>query len=128
MIDGAENNWPSYYEGRHFEVAKYYSLTRHVIAPEILVMSRQSWKRLSPADRDIVQASALESVPVMRRLWDAQVREAETAIRASGVQVNDVTDIAAFEARVQPLWKEYVVTREQQMLVEQIREMGAAYA
>ena len=128
VIDGAENNWPSYQEGRHFEVAKYYSMTRHVIAPEIFVMSLQSWKRLSETDREIVQQSALESVPVMRDLWDTKVRNAEKEIRDSGVEVNDVSDKTAFEERVQPLWKEYVVTPEQKMLVDKIRAMGDGYA
>lgn len=126
VIDGAENNWPSYLEGRHFEVAKYYSLTRHVIAPEVLVMSLQTWNRLSPSEQDIVMESARESVPFMREKWDEKVTSAEREIRASGVEVNEVTDKAAFVDRVQDVWETYVVTPEQKRLVAQIREMGTA--
>lgn len=127
VIDGAENNWPSYYEGRHFEVAKYYSLTRHVIAPEVLVMSAQSWRRLSAKQQEIIQQAAVESVPLMRKLWDAQTAEAETNIRAAKVEVNEVDEIAAFADRMKPVWGEYVQTSEQKHLLAQIVEMGANY-
>ncbi|MEO9599382.1 TRAP transporter substrate-binding protein [Parasphingorhabdus sp.] len=128
VIDGAENNWPSYYEGRHFEAAKYYSLTRHVIAPEVLVMSKQRWDMLSPAEQEIVQKSARESVPYMRTLWDAKTLEAEKAIRASGVQVNEVDDQQAFVERAQPVWSQYIRTAAERNLVDAITEMGAGHA
>ena len=105
VIDGAENNWPSYFEGRHFEAAKYYSLTQHVIAPELLVMSRQRWEKLSASEQEIVRKSADESVPYMRKLWDLKTLDAEKAVRASGVEVNEVDDQQAFVDRVQPVWK-----------------------
>ncbi|MAF57384.1 MAG: C4-dicarboxylate ABC transporter, partial [Ponticaulis sp.] len=73
VIDGAENNWPSYESGRHFEAAPYYSLTRHVMAPEILVMSLSRWRKLSEADQELVVNAAKSSVPFMRELWDARV-------------------------------------------------------
>lgn len=128
VIDGAENNWPSYFEGRHFEVAKYYSLTRHVIAPEVLVISRQRWEKLSATDQDIVRKSARQSVPYMRKLWDAKTLDAEKKIRASGVKVNEVEDKLAFVERARPVWGEYIKTPAQQKLVDQITEMGADHA
>ena len=128
VIDGAENNWPSYLEGRHYEVAKYFSLTRHVIAPEVLVMSKQSWDRLDRVEQDIVAQSARESVPFMRSKWDEKVRSAEAEIRASGVAVNEVADKAAFVERVKTVWDVNVVTTEQKQMVAQIREMGVDHA
>ncbi len=124
VIDGAENNWPSYQEGRHYEVARFYSLTRHVIAPEVLVMSAQTWDRLDRQEQDIVAQAAQESVSFMRLKWDEKVRSAEQEIRASGVAVNEIADKAAFVERVQGLWKQYVVTPEQKRLVADIRAMG----
>lgn len=128
VIDGAENNWPSYFEGRHFEAAKYYSLTRHVIAPEVLVMSKQRWDKLSTADQVTVRKSAGESVPYMRTLWDAKTLEAEKAIRASGVQVNEVDDQQAFVERAQPVWNQYIRTPAERNLVDEITEIGADHA
>ncbi|WP_204270809.1 TRAP transporter substrate-binding protein DctP, partial [Escherichia coli] len=66
VIDGAENNWPSFESTRHFEVAKFYSLTEHSMSPEVLVMSKRSFDKLAAGDRDIVRASAKESVLKMR--------------------------------------------------------------
>ncbi|MGB3723521.1 MAG: TRAP transporter substrate-binding protein, partial [Pacificimonas sp.] len=65
VIDGAENNWPSYESGRHFEVARYYSLTQHLLAPEMFLMSKISYDRLSAADQQLVRDSAKASVPYM---------------------------------------------------------------
>ncbi|WP_339691442.1 TRAP transporter substrate-binding protein [uncultured Parasphingorhabdus sp.] len=128
VIDGAENNWPSYFEGRHFEAAKYYSLTQHVIAPELLVMSRQRWEKLSASEQEIVRKSADESVPYMRKLWDLKTLDAEKAVRASGVEVNEVDDQQAFVDRVQPVWSEYIKTPAEQKLVDEIAEMGVDHA
>lgn len=124
VIDGAENNLPSYQGERHFEVAGYYSLTQHVIAPEVLVMSGATWDRLSAADREIVMRSARESVPVMRELWDRKVAAARDGLRAAGVRFNAVEDIGAFVERVQPVWRKFVATPEQHRLVAAMAEAG----
>jgi tripartite ATP-independent transporter DctP family solute receptor len=126
VIDGAENNWPSYESGRHFEVATYYSLTQHVIAPEVLVMSRRRWEKLTPEDQAEVRKAARDSVPFMRKLWDARVDAARTKLLASGVKVNDITDPAAFAAAMRPVWDKYIVTEDQRRLVQQIEDMAEA--
>lgn len=128
VIDGAENNWPSYESGRHFEAARYYSLTRHVMAPEILVMSRRRWEKLSDEDRIIVRAAAKDSVPYMRTLWDKRVEDARTRLLAAGVEVNEVADLEPFIARMRPVWGQFVVTEQQKRLVAEIEAMGAAGA
>lgn len=123
VVDGAENNWPSYESGRHYEVAPYYSLTEHVMAPEVLMMAKHSWDELSAADRDIVVQSAQDSVPYMRRLWDARVEAARTKLLADGVKVNEV-DPEPFRARMRPVWDQFVRTPEERALVAAIQEMG----
>jgi len=123
VIDGAENNWPSYESGRHYEVAKYYSLTRHVMAPEVLVMSLHRWRSLSDADREAVIQSAKQSVIYMRQLWDQRVRESRNNVIASGVQVNEVDNIAEFSSLMKPLWERKAVLNKQRELIEQIQEM-----
>lgn len=126
VIDGAENNWPSYESTRHFETAPFYSLTGHVMAPEVLVMSLRSWRKLSDADRTLVTDCARESVPFMRGLWDARVSAAQERITASGVEVNDVDDVGAFADMMRPVWDRFVRTPAQQRLLEDIRNMAGS--
>ena len=71
LVDGAENNWPSYDTSRHFEVAKYYAITEHSMAPEMLLMSQEGLRRAARRrSRQIIRDAAKESVPYMRKLWD----------------------------------------------------------
>lgn len=123
VIDGAENNWPSYHAGRHFEVAQYYSLTRHVMAPEILVMSLHRWRSMSDADQTALMLSAKESVGIMRKLWTERVTKARAAVIDSGVQVNEVDNINEFSDLMKPLWERKSELTKQQELIEEIISM-----
>ncbi|KLE31278.1 TRAP transporter substrate-binding protein [Aurantiacibacter luteus] len=124
VIDGAENNMPSYESSRHFEVAPVYSMTRHVLAPEILAMSRMSWEKLASADREVVAEAARASVPVMRRIWDSRVAQSTAIVTAGGARIVEDVDRAAFQARMQPLWHDYAGTPALRRLVEDIAGMG----
>ncbi len=123
VIDGAENNWPSYEAGRHFEVAQYYTLTRHVMAPEVLVMSQHRWRSLSDSDQAAVMQSAQQSVGIMRGLWAERVEEARKTVIASGVEVNEVDNINEFSDLMKPLWDRKSVLPEQRRLIEDIVNM-----
>lgn len=124
VIDGAENNWPSYESGRHFEAAPFYSLTRHVMAPEILVMSLSRWRKLSDEDKALVKSAARRSVPVMRQLWNARVAAARETILAAGVEVNEVDDLSQFQALMEPVWERFVLTPQQEDLVARTIAIG----
>ena len=124
VVDGAENNWPSYESGRHFEAAKYFSLTRHVMTPEVLLMSKARWDKLTPADRDIVMACAAESVPYMRKLWDERVEGSRNRLLAAGVQENEVTDREAFVKLMQPVYAQFVKTPLEKRIVAEIEAMA----
>lgn len=124
VVDGAENNWPSYESSRHFEAARYYTPTGHVIAPEVLVMSAYRWNRLNAADRDIVRDAARESVALMQSLWDARETAARTRLLASGVVLSEDIDRAQFEALVKPVWHRFLVTPVQRKLADDIRAIG----
>ncbi len=126
VIDGAENNWPSYENARHFEAAGYYSLTRHLLAPEVLVMSKKSWDRLSADDQTSVRESALLSVGVMRELWAARVEEARATILASGVQVNQVANRDAFADAMRPVWNDFMRSPEQKRVLAMIEALADA--
>ena len=127
VIDGAENNYPSYESSRHFEVAPVYSLTRHVMAPEILAMSQRSWDKLSATDRDAVRMAAAASVPIMRGIWDRQVVEARALVTAAGVQIVEDVDGAAFSRLMEPTWNQFAGTPPLRRLVEGIRNMGEGH-
>lgn len=124
VIDGAENNWPSYESTRHFEVSKFYSMTEHSMSPEVLVMSKRAWDRLSAADREIVKAAAAESVPHMRKLWDAREESARKNVEARGAQVNAVEKKPFIDA-MSGVYARFANTPERQALVRQIQAAGA---
>jgi tripartite ATP-independent transporter DctP family solute receptor len=107
VIDGAENNWPSYESTRHFEVAKHYSRTEHSMTPEVLIMSKRAWDRLSDADKAIFRAAAKESVGKMRELWEAREKSSEAAVRAKGAMITDV-DKKPFIDAMKPIYDKYV--------------------
>lgn len=124
VIDGAENNFPSYESSRHFEVAPVYSLTRHVMAPEIFAMSRPSWDKLNGEDQRHVLAAAQASVPVMREIWDARVIASREIVVAGGVQIIEDVDIAAFAVRMEPVWQRFAGTPKLARLLDDIRSIG----
>jgi tripartite ATP-independent transporter DctP family solute receptor len=91
LIDGAENNWPSYVTTNHYTAARYYTLTEHAMSPEVLVMSRKAWDSLSAEDRKIFRDAAHESGTVMRQQWRAwEERARDQAQKAGAVIVADI--------------------------------------
>lgn len=124
VIDGAENNFPSYESSRHFEAAPVYSLTRHVMAPEIFAMSRRSWGALSGQDQQHVLAAAQASVPVMRQLWDEQVLQSRDLVEQAGARIVEDVDQAAFAQRMAPVWEEHAGTPDLRRLMEDIQNMA----
>ena len=119
LIDGAENNWPSYQSSRQFEVARFWSQTEHSFSPDALLISRASLERLSPADQELVRDVARRSVPVMRALWDEREATARATVMAAGVQVAEV-DREAFAATVRPVLDKYLAEPRLRALHERI--------
>jgi tripartite ATP-independent transporter DctP family solute receptor len=87
VVDGAENNPPSYYLSRHYETAKYYTLDEHTSVPDLVIMSRPVFDALSDQERDWVQQAMAQSVTYPRELWTTASDEALEAVQASGVEV-----------------------------------------
>lgn len=119
LIDGAENNWPSYQSSRQFEVARYLSLTEHSYSPDALLMSKASLDAMTPGDRDLVRDVARRSVQVMRKEWDERETKARETVIADGVQVNTV-DKDAFAAATRPVLDNYISEPRLQALYERI--------
>ena len=121
VVDGAENNYPTYQSQRHFEVAKFYSVSEHSMSPEILVMSKRSYDKLPANLRDILRQAAKESVPEMRRMWAARTETARAGVLAAGTQINTV-DKAPFNAAVAPVYDQFVRDARLKAMVQRIRE------
>ena len=122
VIDGAENNWPTFVGERHYEVANYLSLTQHLLTPEALVMSKTSWDRLTTDDQDLLRRAAKASVIEMRRLWDVRVDEAKAAVAASNVEVNEV-QAQPFADLMHPVWDQFINSSAQQRVLQRIVDM-----
>ncbi len=120
VIDGAENNWPSYESTKHFEVSKFYSLTEHSLSPEVLVMSKRSFDKLSKEDQEIVKAAAKESVAKMRELWDAREKASEAKVKAGGAVINAVEKQPFIDA-MKPVYDRFVTDPALKDLVAKIQ-------
>ena len=121
VIDGAENNWPSYESSGHFEVAGYYTLDQHLIVPEVLVMSKASWDKLTPEDQEIVRQAAKESVPFMRELWAEREAQSEQKVRDAGVEVIADIDKQPFIDAMGPVYEKHVTSDVLKDLVQRIQ-------
>ncbi len=106
VVDGAENNPPTLLAQNHYTVSKVYSLTGHLIIPEIFVFSKRSWEGLSKEDQALVKKLSREAQMEQRQLWDAYTVEAETKLKAGGVQFVNA-DKAAFFKATQPIRDKY---------------------
>jgi len=106
VIDGAENNPPSYYETRHFEVAKYYSLDGHTRIPEVVVVSKILWDQLSDEEKLIFKTAALASTEYQRLLWKQWEDKAMEEVQKAGVKVIH-PDVTLFQKAVQPIYEKY---------------------
>lgn len=107
VVDGAENNTPTYVTQNHHTVAKFYDLTGHLIIPEIFVYSKTKWDKLTPADQALIKKLSLEAQFEQRALWDKKVAESNAAMKAAGVTVITDVDKAAFYKATQPVRDKY---------------------
>ena len=121
VVDGAENNFPSYDTAKHSEVAKFYTLDEHLIVPEVLVISKIVWDGISPEDQAIIKAAAKESVAKQYELWDAKVAESRKIVEESGSTIVEVADKQAFVDAVKPVYDKYAADPELKALIEKIQ-------
>src|SRR6476469_6947520 len=107
VVDGAENNEPSYESGQHYRYAKYYSRTGHLIIPELLVFSKKSWEGLSKDDQALIMKFAKEAQQEQRKLWYELEKASIEILKKAGIEINDVADKKQFQAAVKPVWDKY---------------------
>ena len=108
VVDGAENNEPTLFAQNHYQTpkGKVYSLTGHLIIPEIFVFSKVSWDKLSKADQDLIRKFSREAQLEQRKLWDAYVAEATGKLKAAGIKFVPADKEAFFKA-TQPVRDKY---------------------
>ena len=122
VVDGAENNFPSYESTAHFEVAKYYSLSQHLIIPECLCMNASVYDALSDEDKAIVHAAADESTALQRSEWAKRDVASRAKVEAGGVTVNEIPDKSGFQAAMEPVYATYLAANpDLKPLVELIK-------
>src|ERR1700693_2066486 len=107
VIDGAENNTPSYVFSNHYTTAKYYSLTEHLIIPQVLVFSTRVWSALSSDDQGLIKKFARESQLEERELWKNYEQQAMEKAKAAGCEITEIADKAPFQNAVKPVWDKY---------------------
>src|SRR5579863_9587966 len=107
VIDGAENNPPSFVFDNHFQVAKFYSDSQHLIVPEMLVYSKISFGQLSPADQALLKKLSREAQADARVLWDMKEADAFDKMKTANIELDVIADKKPFRDAVKPVWDKY---------------------
>jgi tripartite ATP-independent transporter DctP family solute receptor len=115
VVDGAENNPPSFYLSRQYEVSKYYTLDEHTAVPDILLMSSRIWDDLTPQHQAWLQEAVDDSVAYQRKLWQEATEEALAAVQAAGVEII-YPDKAPFQEAVVAMKEAYAGTEVADLL------------
>ncbi len=123
LIDGAENNWPSYVTTNHYKLAPYYTLTEHTMGPEVLVMSLRAWESLSAEDREIFRDAARKSSTFMRGLWSGLEERSRQQARAAGNTIVEDFDRKPFENAMTAIYAKDVTDPGLRRLIERIRQV-----
>ncbi len=120
VVDGAENNPPSFYLSRHYEVCRYYSLDEHTVLPDVLIMGTHIWDKLSEQERVWLTEAVEKSVSYQRSLWAAAEKEALDAVIAAGVEVTR-PDKEVFFQNVAPVYEKYQGDPHMLDLIDKVR-------
>jgi len=122
VVDGAENNSPSFYTSRHYEVCKYYSLTEHTTIPDVLVISLKTWEKLNPQEKEWIQQAADESAIIQRKLWAESEKISLNEIEKAGVEIN-YPEKEPFVNKVKSLMEDYKKFPEIYSYIKRIRKV-----
>jgi tripartite ATP-independent transporter DctP family solute receptor len=121
VVDGAENNPPSFYTSHHYEVCKHYALDEHTAVPDVLIISQHIWKKLSDQEKKWIQQAATESVAVERRLWSESVKKSLAEVQKAGVTIY-YPDKSLFAEKVDDVYDSY---KDQEKLYSYIKRIQA---
>jgi tripartite ATP-independent transporter DctP family solute receptor len=123
LIDGAENNWPSFVTTDHYKYAGFYTLTEHTMSPEVLVMSQKAWQSLSAEDQKIFRESALRSSHFMREKWKDLEEASRKQAESAGVTIVKDIDRTPFEAAMATIYEKAQRDPAAAQLIERIRKV-----
>ena len=123
VVDGAENNPPSFYTSRHYEVCPYYTLDEHTATPDVLIIGTEAWQRLTSEQQSWVQEAADEAVTFQRELWQRAEQEALDSVVAHGVEIIR-PDKAPFMEQTQSILEAYRNDPVIYSLIERIQSMA----
>lgn len=120
VVDAAENNPPSFYFSKHYEVCKYYSLDEHTAIPDILLISTIVWESLSKDEKKWLQQAADESVEYERKLWAEAEQESLAEVEKAGVTITR-PEKSSFSDKVEPMYEQYKEEPEVYDLIQRIQ-------
>lgn len=123
IVDGAENNAPSFYLSRHYEVSGYFTLDEHTAVPDVVLVSTTLWDDLTPQQQGWLQEAADESAVYQRELWAESVEESLAAVEEAGVEIIH-PDKEAFSSRVEGLYDAFRADSVVYNLIQQIQTVG----
>ena len=121
VVDGAENNPPSFYLSGHYEVCKYYTLNEHTTLPDVVLIGTHVWDRLSAQEQEWLQRSVDESAVYQRKLWAESEQEALEAVKKAGVEII-IPDKSTFKSEVTQLIESYKDNENIYKLIQRIQE------
>lgn len=120
VVDGAENNPPSFYSSRHYEVCKYYSLDEHTVLPDVLIIGTHLWDKLTDQEKEWLQTAVDNSVAYQRSLWAASEKEALDKVQEAGVTIIR-PDKVPFQQSVSNIYSQYDDNPEIKSLIDRIQ-------
>jgi len=123
LIDGAENNWPSFVTTDHYRHAGHYTLTEHTMSPEVLVISLKAWRSLSAEDQTVFREAAARSSRFMREKWRDLEEQSQVKARAAGVSIIRDIDRKPFEDAMAPIYAKAAQDPAAAALIERIRKV-----
>ena len=121
VVDGAENNPPSFYLSRHYEVCKYYSLDEHTVLPDVLLAGTHLWNKLSLEEKKWLTQAVENSISYQRKLWMESEKEALDAVQEAGVKIIR-PDKTLFSEKVKGIYEQYKENEELNRLIQEIQE------
>jgi len=121
VVDGAENNYPTYATSQHYRYAKYFSLTEHLMIPEILVFSKKVWNTLAKEDQALIVRFAKEAQQEERKLWFEMEATSIKQMQEAGVEIIRIADKKPFRDAVKPVWEKYAT--QHAALIKRIQDV-----
>lgn len=122
IVDGAENNPPSLYTSKHYEVCKFYSINEHTAVPDVLIVSTKVWKLLDDQEKKWLQEAADESVVYQYKLWAESVEESYRELKKAGVTIL-YPEVAGFREATEVMYREFKTSQPDLFeIVDKIRK------